>query len=306
MAFRVVVDRDLCQGHGVCESEAPTVFAVSKSARNFYAEKAMGGIAGFVAAPFMRRAHLAYTRKTTHEVMRGITSNQKLIGVLTGQYGDYGLPPKQSSFAMHASVAKHYFFGGNYPIGGSARFVETIAPKITAGGGLLLTCAHCVDGVEEPRRGSSSGQTRLLEGSKFSGLRVCAPHRAFRGRQQKLTRLGQHRHRLPVLLADPLVAVPLDPVLRCARELAGFPHECFDDGARIVHTQADADRHQERQILDPRAPVVAEAGEVDGVDLLAFVLGDMAVGVEKIVLVGKFIAGEDHGNAHRRQQAGEG
>jgi ferredoxin len=29
-SFRVVVDRDLCQGHGVCESEAPEVFSVSK------------------------------------------------------------------------------------------------------------------------------------------------------------------------------------------------------------------------------------------------------------------------------------
>ncbi len=29
-AFRVVVDRDLCQGHAVCESEAPGVFSVSK------------------------------------------------------------------------------------------------------------------------------------------------------------------------------------------------------------------------------------------------------------------------------------
>ncbi|HEX3979728.1 MAG TPA: ferredoxin [Acidimicrobiales bacterium] len=28
--MRIVVDRDLCQGHGVCESEAPDVFAVSK------------------------------------------------------------------------------------------------------------------------------------------------------------------------------------------------------------------------------------------------------------------------------------
>lgn len=26
----IVVDRDLCQGHGVCESEAPAVFEVSK------------------------------------------------------------------------------------------------------------------------------------------------------------------------------------------------------------------------------------------------------------------------------------
>ena len=28
--MRIVVDRDLCQGHGVCESEAPGVFSVSK------------------------------------------------------------------------------------------------------------------------------------------------------------------------------------------------------------------------------------------------------------------------------------
>lgn len=26
--MRIVVDRDLCQGHGVCESEAPAVFTV--------------------------------------------------------------------------------------------------------------------------------------------------------------------------------------------------------------------------------------------------------------------------------------
>ena len=28
--MRVEIDRDLCQGHGVCESEAPDVFSVSK------------------------------------------------------------------------------------------------------------------------------------------------------------------------------------------------------------------------------------------------------------------------------------
>ena len=28
--MRIVVDRDLCQGHGVCESEAPDVFEVGK------------------------------------------------------------------------------------------------------------------------------------------------------------------------------------------------------------------------------------------------------------------------------------
>jgi ferredoxin len=28
--MRIVVDRDLCQGHAACEGEAPEVFAVSK------------------------------------------------------------------------------------------------------------------------------------------------------------------------------------------------------------------------------------------------------------------------------------
>lgn len=28
--MRIEIDRDLCQGHGVCESEAPALFSVSK------------------------------------------------------------------------------------------------------------------------------------------------------------------------------------------------------------------------------------------------------------------------------------
>jgi sterol 14-demethylase len=31
MSMRIVVDTDRCQGHGVCESEAPAVFSVSKA-----------------------------------------------------------------------------------------------------------------------------------------------------------------------------------------------------------------------------------------------------------------------------------
>ena len=29
--MRIVIDRDLCQGHATCEGEAPEVFSVSKS-----------------------------------------------------------------------------------------------------------------------------------------------------------------------------------------------------------------------------------------------------------------------------------
>ena len=40
--MRVVVDRALCQGHGVCESEAPTVFSVSKKGELTVVDEAPG------------------------------------------------------------------------------------------------------------------------------------------------------------------------------------------------------------------------------------------------------------------------
>jgi sterol 14-demethylase len=43
--WKVVVDRDLCQGHGVCESEAPAVFEVSKERSVIVLDEAPGDAA---------------------------------------------------------------------------------------------------------------------------------------------------------------------------------------------------------------------------------------------------------------------
>ncbi len=40
---RIVVDRDLCQGHGVCEGEAPNVFVVSKAGELTVLDERPGG-----------------------------------------------------------------------------------------------------------------------------------------------------------------------------------------------------------------------------------------------------------------------
>jgi len=85
----------------------------------------------------LRRKYMSFARRTTYEVLRELTDDERLIGVLTGQYGDYGLPPRQSSFAMHATLVKHYFGGGAYPVGGSARIAETFVPRIEALGGAV-------------------------------------------------------------------------------------------------------------------------------------------------------------------------
>jgi len=118
---------------------------VNSTSRNFFAEKALPPLISKVMGGQMRKPTLAYSQKTTKEVLLSLTSNEKLIGVLTGQFGDYGLPPEQSSFFMHAILAKHYLNGGAFPIGGSAQIFDTIEPIIEAAGGEVYTNAEVAE-----------------------------------------------------------------------------------------------------------------------------------------------------------------
>lgn len=106
------------------------------------------------------RKHLLpdYFNAPTLEVMRELTNNQELIAVLTGQWGDYGHTPAESSFLVHALVAKHYLAGGNYPVGGSSKIAETIVPVIRDAGGEVFTYAE-VDKI-------------IIEGNRARGVRL--------------------------------------------------------------------------------------------------------------------------------------
>ena len=83
-----------------------------------------------------------YSDKTTYEVLKDLTHNEKLICVLAGQCGNYGLMPKKSSFAIHATVASHYIDGGSYPIGGAAAIHENIIDEIEKSGGIIALKAE--------------------------------------------------------------------------------------------------------------------------------------------------------------------
>src|SRR4029078_5580357 len=111
------------------------VFAAVRASRSFFVEKALGSVSAWAAGGLMRGKYLGFARKTTREVLGSITEDPKLAGVLAGQYGDYGLPPRQSSFGMHASLVKHYLAGGCYPVGGSGRIAETIVRPLEAARG---------------------------------------------------------------------------------------------------------------------------------------------------------------------------
>lgn len=80
--------------------------------------------------------------KTTWEVLSGLTRNEELISILCTQWGDYGVPPRQSSFLIHALVARHYLFGGFYPVGGASQIAATIIPTVQASGGEVFTYAN--------------------------------------------------------------------------------------------------------------------------------------------------------------------
>ena len=99
-----------------------------------------------------------YFNRTTREVLESLTSNQKLIAVMTTQWGDLGLPPARSSFIMHSMVAQHYLHGGYYPVGGASRMAETILPVIRAGGGEVFTYAS----VEKILAGKNGAEGVLM------------------------------------------------------------------------------------------------------------------------------------------------
>jgi all-trans-retinol 13,14-reductase len=117
----------------------------------------------------MRKKYLKYAGRTTREVLESITQNETLIKVLTGQYGDYGLPPKQSSFAMHATVVRHYFNGGSFPVGGSSEIVKTIDPVIEKGSGTILINAE-VDEILIQKNKAIGVQ--MKDGRKFHAKHV--------------------------------------------------------------------------------------------------------------------------------------
>lgn len=118
----------------------------------YFAEKAIPRSIAFLIGGWMRMPLLRWARRTTEEVLNTFTQNQELIGLLTAQWGDYGLPPRQSSFALHAIIAAHYLEGASYPIGGAGRIAKTIAPLIRRNGGNVVVNAEVAQVLMEKNR----------------------------------------------------------------------------------------------------------------------------------------------------------
>jgi all-trans-retinol 13,14-reductase len=226
------------------------VRAAVRTSKRFFFEKTLPpSIARFVGG-FMRRPAEPYTRATVHEVLSRLTPDARLRGVLAGQYGDYGLPPGQASFFMHALLVGHYLNGGSYPVGGSSQIAATILPGIERAGGAVITSAEVERVIIE--RGRAVG-VRLVSGEEIRARRVISDA----GRSITFGRFLSPEESLaagqPPMLPDvpPSVGhVSLYIGLKkTARELG------LSRANQWVYPDHDHDRNVARYIADPEAPL---------------------------------------------------
>ena len=151
---------DLVAGPDAFKAELKKAFPEEAEAIDTYLDylsqvaKAMPGVTlqkilpDLVAGPLgkiLNRKAPAFLNRTTRKVLESLTDNQELIAVLAGQWGDNGLPPAESSFIIHALIARHYLYGGYYPIGGASEMAKTIIPVIQQSGGEVFTYADVTE-----------------------------------------------------------------------------------------------------------------------------------------------------------------
>jgi phytoene dehydrogenase-like protein len=121
--------------------------------------------------------------RTTAEVLDDTVRDPLLKAVLASQWGDYGLPPSLSAFAVHALIATHYFKGAYYPDGGAGEIARTFLAPVAAAGG---ECRVNHEAVEIQ-----------VEGGRVVGVRALARQG---GRAREVT------FRTPVVISDAGVA----------------------------------------------------------------------------------------------------
>jgi all-trans-retinol 13,14-reductase len=130
----------------------------------YYAEKAVPAPVAALVGGLMRAPYMRWAKRTTREVIESFTGNQELIGVLTAQWGDYGLPPAKSSFAAHATIAAHYFHGASYPVGGASAIAAAMVPQIESAGGAVVTSAEVSSIILD---GARAVGVRMSDGREF-------------------------------------------------------------------------------------------------------------------------------------------
>ncbi len=139
-AFRANLEKQFPEEKAAIARYLELLKQASAGLNSFAMQRMMKPWQKAITGPFLKPPALLFRR--TWDVLSEITDNPDLIATLCGQWGDMGLPPKRSAFMVHAMIARHYLYGGYYPVGGSWRIADTVIPKIQAAGGEVFTYAR--------------------------------------------------------------------------------------------------------------------------------------------------------------------
>ncbi|MBL8022010.1 MAG: NAD(P)/FAD-dependent oxidoreductase [Leptospirales bacterium] len=86
---------------------------------------------------------------TTGEYLNLHFKNEKLKALLLSQWGDYGLPPAESTFVIHSLIVTHYLNGGYYPVGGAGKIAESVEAILNANGGEIRVSHEVTEVIVE-------------------------------------------------------------------------------------------------------------------------------------------------------------
>ena len=114
--------------------------------------------------------YLKLSSMSLKQVLDDITTDKKLKAVLSYCFGDYGTPPSQTSFIMHAMLFNHFLrSGGFYPVGGASEIAYQMIPVIEESGGVVL------GGVSVDKILVEDGKVFGVRVSKFDRMEIRAP-----------------------------------------------------------------------------------------------------------------------------------
>ncbi|XP_078454598.1 all-trans-retinol 13,14-reductase [Lampetra fluviatilis] len=86
-------------------------------------------------------SYFRLSSRSLSSVLAEITDNADLRAVMAYNFGDYGCPPKDTSFVMQAILINHFVQGSWYPVGGASEIAMHIIPVIQRAGGAVLVRA---------------------------------------------------------------------------------------------------------------------------------------------------------------------
>jgi len=225
------------------------ITAAARASYPYFAEKSLPAPVSRILGRFLRKGFLRWADRTTAEVLAAFTQNRELIGLLTAQWIDYGLPPSQSSFGMHAIVVHQYLDGGAYPVGGGSAIAAAIAPLIERAGGAILVSAD-VSEILLDRNRSAVG-VRMADGRELRAKTIISDAGAW----------NTFTHLLPPEAAEETGVEELKGVQPSMSHIclyAGIRQEQGDEKLSasnlIVHPGPDHDTNLARFEADPSAP----------------------------------------------------